>query len=282
MKRCYPWVMVLVLLVAGLLPGCEAPIPATPPEGGPAESDADVWADWLAIADSEQETWDVAEAARLTGILAQRPQGLAPMLALIADPSRDGAVRVLVIMSLAPYRASLPPYESTIITLTEASQESGIRAVGTHLLGLVPTASAAEKTVALLEDEDRSVRESAMGVLVSFHGERIADRLVAFWEDPETTPQIREQLILGMEPELVDDHLKLFADAVTDQGLNAAVRYKAATVLGQLGGVVHRDALAHCAASDPDPHVKERAQGGLALLSARLEPNETVTGAPDE
>jgi len=72
------------------------------------------------------------------------------------------------------------------------------------------------------------------------------------------------------------------ADAVTDQGLNAAVRYKAATVLGQLGGVVHRDALAHCAASDPDPHVKERAQGGLALLSARLEPNETVTGAPDE
>lgn len=278
MKRCYPWAVGLVLLVTGLLSGCEAPIPSTPPAVAPADSIADAWGRWCAIADSDQANWDVAEAARLTEILAQHPGGLNLMLARVADPDQEASVRVLVIMSVTPYRSLLSPYESTIDALTAPSHGAGVRAVGAHLLGLVPTESAADRVVLLLEDTDRTVREAAMGVLTSFHSERIADRLVPFWEDPETTTQIREQLILGMAPGLVAQHLGLFAEVVTNETMNPAVRYKAATVLGQLGGAAHQAALAHCASSDPDPHVKERAQGGLALLEARLQPGNEASG----
>lgn len=282
MKSHYRWSISLLLLVLGGLPGCEAPIPSTPPSMEPTETLEDTWDAWLAMAVGDQANWDVTEATRLTEVLAQRPGGLDPMLAVVAEETRPASVNVLVIMCLTPYRAFLAPYESTMVSLTAVSHSGPTRAAGAHLLGLVPTESATNQLVALLDDEDRSVREAAMGVLVSFHGTRIADRLAAFWDDPETTSPVREQLVLGMDPELVARHLDIFADAVVDSGLNPAARYKAATVLGQLGGAEHRAALAHCADADSDSHVKERAQGGLALLDARAVSSEPAAGTPQE
>ena len=282
MKRHCRWSISLVLLVVGGLPGCEAPIPSTPPSTEPTETLEDTWDAWLAMADGDQANWDVAEATRLTEMLAQRPGGLDPMLAVVAEGTRPAPVNVLVIMCLTPYRALLAPYESTMVSLTAASHNGPTRAAGAHLLGLVPTESATNHVVALLDDENRAVREAAMGVLVSFHGTRIADRLAAFWDDPETTSPIREQLVLGMAPELVASHLDIFADVIVDPALNPAARYKAATILGQLGGAEHRAALAHCADADTDPHVKERAQGGLALLDARVVLSKPAAVAPQE
>ncbi len=282
MKPHYHWYISLMLLIAGVFGGCEAPIPATPPATVPSDSGEDTWAAWLAMADGDQAEWDVAEATRLTEVLVQQPGGLDSMLALVAEETRPASVNVLVIMCLTPYRELLAPYESAMVSLTAVSHSAPTRAVGAHLLGLLPTPSATDHVVALLDDEDRSVREAAMGVLVSFHGLRIGDRLEDFWDDPETSHPIREQLILGMAPELVVDHLDIFADAVVDPGLNPAARYKAATVLGQLGGSEHRAALARCAESDTDSHVKERAQGGLALLDARVVAKDPAAHVPGE
>ena len=71
-----------------------------------------------------------------------------------------------------------------------------------------------------------------------------------------------------MSPELVERFTDLFAEAVLDQEMTAGARYKAATVLGQLGSADHVAVLEKCATSDPDPYVRERAEGGLALLKA--------------
>lgn len=256
----------LLLTLALIGPGCEAPLPSSPPE--PADTGS-AWNAWRDIAARGQADWDVERAVALTTEMAAEPDGLAPMLAMVADESAPAHVKVLIVMCLTQNREALPPYAPTLTAMVSPERPSRVRAFGAHILGLLDSEKAADTVAGLLDDEDRAVREAAVGVLVAMHGDRVAGRLREVWHDPETSTSIREQIILGMAPELVEDQLPLYAEALLDHGLNAAVRYKAATVLGQTGGASHIGLLEKCKETDPDPYVREQAGGGLALLKAR-------------
>lgn len=260
-----------MVVAMGLLTGCEAPLPPAPPSESVQDAQA-AWTEWQAIAGHDQANWDVDKAIALTELMASEPDGLEAMIEFVGDEAIVGDRKVLAVISLTPVRGALGPYREQLFALTRPEHATNVRTFATHLLGLVEGPEALDLVLALLDDNERSVRESALGVLISMHGEAVADRLLAIWDDPETTVSIRDQIILGMSSELVERFTDLFAEAVIDQRMTAGARYKAATVLGQLGGSDHVAALEQCATSDPDPYVRERAEGGLALLKVSAEP----------
>jgi HEAT repeat protein len=182
-------------------------------------------------------------------------------------------------MCLTATREALVPYTAELQALVAPERPVGVRTFGAHALGLTGTDDAAATLLPLLDDGARPVREAALGVLVSFRGADVTTRLAAFWDDPETSVAIREQIILGMDPTLVGAHLDVFADALGNLELNSAARYKAATVLGQAGDARHLPVLEASAAKDPDPYVRERAKEGLVLLRA-VTPPPDPTAAP--
>lgn len=266
----------LLVMIACCYPGCEAPLPPTPTNE--PMSGAAAWAEWQQLSHGEQAGWDIDRAATLTSIMAGAPTGLTPLLEAFGDGATPAHVKVLGLICLTPIREQLLPYESTIAPLTETTQPQAVRTFGAHLLGLIDSASAVARVTALLDDPDRAVREAAIGVLVTVHGEAVASRVEAIWNDPETTGAIKEQIVLGMAPELVEGFLSVFADAVLDHQLAAGARYKAATVLGQTGDETHIAILEQAVETDPDPYVRERAQGGLAML--RSSAGAPASGSP--
>ena len=279
------WLVLGLMAVAGwCLPGCEAPIPSTPPQASTTLDPNSAWAEWQAIAVSDQTGWDVERAIELTAIMSESPNGLTSILEFIGSESTSAQAKVLVVICLTSMREELASYGPFLSALTENGQPSETRVFATHLLGMVGTAKAVTRVVGLLDDTDRAVRESAMGVLVAAHGEQVVERLQEFWEDPDTTVAIREQIILAMESTLVERFLPLFADAILDTRLTSACRYKAATVLGQAGGPEHIAVLQQCVDSDTDPYVRERAHGGLALLEANFgrPASSVLSGAESE
>jgi hypothetical protein len=265
------WLVLGLMAVVGwCLPGCEAPIPSTPPQTSAILDLNSAWTEWQAIAAGEQAGWDVERAIELTAIMSQSPKGLTSILEFIGSETTPAQAKVLVVICLTSIREELANYGPLLTALTDDGKPSETRVFATHLLGMVGTPEAVDRAVGLLDDTDRAVRESAMGVLVAAHGERVADRLQQFWKDPDTTVAIREQIILAMESTLVERFLPLFADAILDMRMTSACRYKSATVLGQAGGPEHIAVLQQCVDSDTDPYVRDRAQGGLALLEARF------------
>jgi hypothetical protein len=247
--------------------GCDAPLPATPP-AEVATIPSDPWVEWLAIADAPPELRDIERAVTLCGALGATDGGLAPMVAYLGNPAVDPEKKIVAIICLTPHRHHLAPFEEDLREWTGAGQDEATRKVATHVLGLLDTPSAMERMMVLLDDPARPIREAAMGVLLSFHPELVQARLQSFWDDPETSVAIREQVVLGMPPHLVESFIGLYGDAATDYRLTEVSRLKSVSVLGQLGTREHLAILRNCVDNDPDEGVKERARGALALLDA--------------
>ena len=261
---------------------CEAPLPAVPPTAVAVDT-SDPWAEWLAIADAAPEARDIERAVALCGVLGASQVGLTPLVAYLGDPAIDPEKKIVAIICLTPQRHGLAPFEAQLREWTGDGEDEDTRKLTTHVLGLLDTPSAMERMKELLDDPARPVRESAMGVLLSFHPELVQERFQAFWDDPETSVGIREQVILGMPPHLVKPFIGLYSDAATDYRLTEASRMKSISVLGQLGTGEHLAILRKCIDNDPDDGVKERARGALALLEAAqgLAPVPPVQGATE-
>lgn len=253
------------------LVGCEAPIPSAPPAEVTPSSKAS-WAQWLEIADAPPAQRDIERAVLLTSTMAKTPEGLTPMVAYLGDPSVDAEKRIVAIICLSTQQSELAAFESTLSSWTEPEQDEQTRKLATHVLGLLDTPDALKRMSLLLDDSARPVREAAMGVMLSFHPERVQDRIEAYWDDPETSVMSREQVITGMPPELIKPFIRLYGDAATDLRLTSMVRLKSINVLGQLGTQEHIAILRRCVDNDPDDEVKEQARGALALLEATSGP----------
>lgn len=250
-----------------ILSGCEAPLPATPPNSV-VVNPGDPWAEWLAIANAAPMDRDIERAVTLCSVLADSEAGLAPFVQFLGDPAVDPEKKIVAIICLTPQRHRLAPFEAQLSEWTATGQEETTRKLATHALGLLDSTSAMQRMKLLLDDPQRPVRETAMGVLLSFHPELVRERLQAFWDDPETSTAIREQVILGMPPHLVKPFIGLYSAAATDYRLTEASRMKSISVLGQLGSREHLAILRKCVDNDPDDGVKEQARGALALLEA--------------
>lgn len=188
------------------------------------------------------------------------------MVVLLADEAALAQEKVLALMCLTPLRDHLAPYESRLRAWTAPDQPIQTRKFATHAMGLLNTPSALREMDRLLQDAQQPVRETAMGVMWSFHPEIVEGQMQAFWDNPETTPAIRDQVILGMPPHLVERFIGLYGDAVADTRLSPLARLKAVNALGQLGNAAYIPALEKCVNGDPDEAVKARARGALALL----------------
>lgn len=253
------------------LGGCEAPLPSSPPVA-PIATEGDPWAEWLVIANAEPVERDVEKAVALCSALAETEGGLTPMVEYLGDASVSAERKIVAIICLTTQRGRLGVFESRLKEWTAASQDEETRKLSTHVLGLLDTPGAMARMKELLEDGARPVRETAMGVLLSFHPELVQDRLQAFWDDPETTTLIREQVLLGMPPHLVGPFIGVYGDGATDLRLTEVARLKCVNVLGQLGTQEHLAILRKCVDNDPDVTVKEQARGALALLEASTSP----------
>lgn len=265
------WVLTVLVPAVYLLHGCEAPLPDTPPSANSVNTD-DLWAQWHAIAVVDPTARNVEEAVRLTSLLAKEEDGLLPMVSLVSDMSVPAQQKIFATICLTTQRDQLAPFESQLRAGSAEGVVVETRKFSTHLLGLLDTPGALAAMDTLLEDSDRSVREAAMGVLLTFHPERVVDRIQPFWDAPETTPAIRDQVVLGMPPQLVEQFLDIFSDAVNDTSLSPTARMKAVSVLGQLGDAQHIDVLERCMSNDPDAAVQARARGAVALLRAAGNP----------
>lgn len=252
--------------IALVFPGCEAPIPSSP---APVETvELAPWEAWRAIADAAPADRDMERAVTLTATLAQSPGGLEPLVNYLGDPAVAAEKKVVALICLTTQRDHLAPHEARLIGWTEAGQDLELRKFATHALGMVNTPGAVARVAALLDDEARPVRETAMGVLLSFRPDQVQDRLQAFWDDPETSPAIREQVLLGMPPHLVEPFIGLYAASATDLRLSSMARQKSVNVLGQLGNEAHLAIVKQCMEQDPDEAVKSTARGALALLES--------------
>jgi len=254
-----------------ILHGCEAPLPETPPHLEQTAPEA-TFAAWQAIAAMPPANRDVEQAILLTSRLATAAEGLAPLVAMLGDPAETGERKVFAIVCLTSQRDALQSHESQLLEWAAAGQPAETRKLATHVLGLLNSPAAIAAMKLLLEDEDRPVRETAMGVLLSFHPEVVAGRLAAFWDDPATSPAIRDQVVLGMPPHLVGDFLPIYAGAAADHRLSEPARLRAISVLGQLGGAEHAAVLAACVENAPEASVKDHARGALALLRVTAGP----------
>lgn len=247
--------------------GCEAPLPPAPP-GEVTSSPGDSWAEWRSIADASPMERDMERAVALSSTLASSETGLGPMVDYVGDPTIPADKKIVAIICLTTLRDRLAPFEERLRGWTGPEQPEETRKMATHVLGMLSTPGAMERMTALLEDGQRPVRETAMGVLLSFHPELVQERLQPFWDDPETSVLIREQVVLGMPPHLVAPFIGIYGDAVLDIRLSSTARLKSVSVLGQLGTQAHLEILRKCVNNDPDEVVKEQARGALALLEA--------------
>ena len=273
MSRHVPKLVGLLGLLL-LVQGCEAPLPEIPP---PVEAPSvdDAFGAWETIAKAPPASRDVEKAIMLTSVLASQAGGLTPMVALLGDETVPGEQKVFAIVCLTSQREALGSHEETLVSWTGSTYPSDTRKLATHVLGLLDSPSALAVMGELLEDPDRAVREAAMGVLLSFHPETVSERLLEFWNDPETSAAIRNQVVLGMPPHLVSQFLPVYAAAVVDGRLSEPARLRAVSVLGQLGNHEHIAVLEACIAEAPEEAVREHARGALALLrvSAETEPS---------
>lgn len=260
--------MLRVFPLCGLafaLMGCEAPLPSAPsPEV--ASSPGDPWTEWRSIADASPMERDMERAVALSSAMAYSDVGLTPMVEYVGDPAVPADKKIVAIICLTTQRDRLAPFEERLRGWTNQDQPEELRKMATHVLGMLATPGALERMKELLEDGQRPVRETAMGVLISFHPELVQERLQPFWDDPETSVSIREQVVLGMPPHLVAPFIEIYGEAVLDTRLSTTARLKSVSVLGQLGAREHVEILRKCVDNDPDEVVKERARGALALL----------------
>ena len=255
----------LGLLIA-VLAGCEAPLPE---RAAPTQSSDPVNAfeEWQTIAAQSPVVRDVERAVELTSILAETgPEGLGPMVGLLAEEAVPAEHKVFALICLTTQRDRLAVYAPRLLGWVEAGKAPETRKFSAHLLGLLDTPEALDRMKQLLDDGDRAVREAAMGVMLSFHPEFVSDRMDRFWHDPETSPAIRDQVILGMPPHLVEQFVSFYREAVSDGRLSVTARLKAIHVLGQRGSAGDIPVLEECIEKDPDAVVKEQARGALALL----------------
>lgn len=268
-----------ILLGSALLlvfQGCEAPLPATPPAAEQPDATGAFEA-WQAIAATTPMNRDVEQAVLLTSTMAAAENGLAPLVAVLGDVKVSAEQKVFAIVCLTSQRDRLQDYEAPLLQWVATGQPAETRMLATHVLGLLKSPGAMATMDALLADSDRKVREAAMGVMLSFHPEVVADRLNAFWADPETSAAIRDQVVLGMPPHLVADFLPIYASAAVNLGLSEPARMRAISVLGQLGGPEHVAILEQCVAQAPEDAVKDHARGALALLQASTGPVAPAT-----
>lgn len=245
--------------------GCEAPLPEMPPSAAQPNA-AQAFEAWRSIAATPPQDRDVERAVQLTSIMAAEPMGLAPLVALLGDTEVSGERKVFAIVCLTSQREALPAYEGQLIAWSAPEHPADTRKLAAHMLGLLESPTALAAAGKLLDDGDRVVREAAMGALLSFHPEMVSARLMAFWDDPETSAAIRNQVVLGMPPHLVASYLDIYASAAVDHRMSEPARLRAISVLGQLGEAKHIPVLEECIATAPEPVVQEHARGALALL----------------
>jgi hypothetical protein len=270
--RCAGWLVGACLVIAS---GCEAPLPDTPPPLAPPAPE-NAFERWTGILALDPPDRDVEQAVLLTSMLGAQPNGLAPMVALLADPARSPEDKVFAVLCLTTQREALANFEAELIGWTGSTQPLQTRTFATHVLGLLDSPGAREAMRLLLDDTAQPVREAAMGVLLSFHPEMVEERLASFWADPTTSAAVRDQVVLGMPPHLVERHVDIYAEAVLNESLSQPARLKSISVLGQLGRAEHTGVLEQCIASATDSVIKEHAQGALALLRAATELGTTA------
>lgn len=227
--------------------------------------------------DTTPQDRDVERAIMLTGLMAGQPDGLSPMVSLLANDAESPEHKVFAIVCLTTQRDALQSFEATLTGWTGAGETAATRMFATHTLGLLSSPTALAVMEPLLDDPDKGVREAAMGVMLSFHPERVVDRIPAFWADSETSYAVRDQVVLGMPPHLIATHLDIFADAAVNKNLSPTARLKAISVLGQLGRASDISVLEQCIATAEKPELKEHAQGALALLRASTDTGTTAT-----
>lgn len=250
-----------------LFAGCEAPLPAAPPANTEVEAmPDDPFRAWKAILDTPAADRDVEQAIALTGQLAKTEAGLAPMVKLLADEAASADEKVFALICLTTQREALERHEARLLAGVDPELPPETRKFSAHALGLLNTRQAREAVKGLVADTDPSVREAAMGVLISFHPDLVSDRIEAFWANPETSVAARDQVLLGMPPHLVERFVRLYAEAVGDARLSVVARLKAVRVLGQVGGEEHIAVLEACMETDPDAAVREQARGAAAML----------------
>lgn len=103
--------------------------------------------------------------------IAEEPQRLKPLLAIVADPAKSIAVRVGVDALLEAYRntPALQDLLPQLITLTQQTDHR-VRADACHLLGLTGSAAARPYLETCALDSNEEVREIAAESLVTLAG----------------------------------------------------------------------------------------------------------------
>lgn len=129
-------------------------------------------------------------------------------------------------------------------------------------LGARAAVEAVEPLIERLSDTDPAVRGVAARALGRVGDPRAVDPLVVTLDDPDRN--VRELALLGLAE--IDDERRVESIVGALRDPDKGVRSVAVSILNDIGGPRAIEALTGTATSDPDPHTRDMAMGGLARL----------------
>jgi len=249
------------------------PAPEAAPEAAPesaAMTNEELLARWLELAKSvAKETMNSQEAVEIAAKLAQSDlAALNPILDVLADPGASPYAKVMVVASLTP--VANPGMSERLVALTKSEHDATTRACATQLLSGIDGENVDAVLEGLSTDPERRVSFAAMRGLALRGSEQGRQGLAALWDQPDTTPAERNEVVMALSTRFSKAQIVVFEKAVVDSALDELPRLVATTVLQQVGEQSAIEPLTTCMEEDASEQVRASAKDAVKAIHNRL------------
>lgn len=267
------WCRLVGLMTGVLATGC---IPAG--DGSPVPGRDALMAEWVQIANSPRNEWDVPRASLLVHEMdATGPDGLLPLFALLSDSAASTQARVLATITLAPVLR--PALAETLVALTQPGVDEMGRSCAAQLLGDLSTPESTARLRELMRDASLSVRFTAVYRLLAAGDTEAQDVALQLWAIPELNANQRSSLVQGIPEPAAGRFIGVCKDAVLRSDLDLEARKRAVRLLVRSADPSGTAVLDQCASSDATSELRDLARAGAAALRAPGAEGEGGLGA---
>lgn len=234
--------------------------------------------EWKAVADAAlKDSRKQADVGKAIGLAKQMagtgPEGINPLLDILADPQENPRTKMLVTISITPVVAKENLVR--IAELTDAKYEVNTRVNAAHLVASYNDESLNKRAMELLKDPEPRVRMAVLNMQLMRGVPEAIAAVEEAWKDPKLSAGERGQLVNGLPEKEAPKHLGLLAEALGNAQLDPQTRGRALRLLGQFGDASSLAAMEKAAKEDPDPEMRKAAQQAWEAAKSRLEAGGT-------
>lgn len=272
----------LLFLIAGC--GRQESRPDLEPEPQAPVTPEDLFVQWREIPEAGHEFMDIGRAIVIANALAQQgPDGLEPILDVLASPEEDPVAKMLAVICLSSHmnESFLP----RLLELSEPGHESITRGGAIHLLGAFPDGEVQARLRESMTDDDKHVSKVATFVLLRRGDIDAFERTLALWDGNDISVHDRNEIILALPDAQASRHLRLFEEALCNRDLDVPARKRAIQTVGALGDSEALPLLEACLDRETNAELRTALEYAVRALQSRYRPKEHVpsaAAAPEE